>query len=103
MREELERILAAGFGEEEVAAARQGWLQGRKLARATDRELARTLAVREFQGRTLAWDAALEARVAALDGEAVVAAMRRQLDLDRLLTVAAGAFASAGPAGTPAG
>ncbi|QQR76015.1 MAG: insulinase family protein [Holophagales bacterium] len=98
MAEELERILADGFAEDEVAVARQGWLQGRDLARGNDRELARALAQREFQGRTLAWDAALEARAAALDGEAILAAMRRQLRLDRLVLVRAGNFASAAAA-----
>jgi zinc protease len=106
-REEIDKMLAAGFTAEEIAQAKSGWLQRQQVSRGTDRELARTLAQRDYQGRTLAWDEQLEARVQALGSEEILAAMKRHLDPAKISYVQAGDFAkaeaaaAAGAAATP--
>ncbi|HZI64234.1 MAG TPA: pitrilysin family protein, partial [Thermoanaerobaculia bacterium] len=97
-REEIDRMLATGFTAEEIAQAKSGWLQRQQVSRGTDRELARTLAQRDYQGRTLAWDEQLEARVQALGAEEILAAMKRHLDPAKISYVQAGDFAKGGAA-----
>ena len=76
-KDELARALKDGFTAEEVADAKKAWLQERAVARADDGSLAATLASREYFGRTMKFDQALEAKVAALTPEQVSAAFRR--------------------------
>jgi zinc protease len=95
-KEEIARVLESGFAPDEVAEAKQGWLQQRTVSRSSERELARTLASREYEGRTLAFDEKLERAVEALTPEQIVAAMKRFLDPARISTVQAGDFAKAG-------
>ena len=92
MREELERALRDGFSEAEVAAARTGLLQARKLARAQDNALVGRLASYLPLNRTFAWDTELERRIAALTPVQVRDALRRHLDLSKLTVVSAGDF-----------
>lgn len=93
--DELQRALDDGFTTEELSEAKSGWLQGRKVSRANDAELARTLAGREYVSRTLAWDASFEKAVAALTLEQVNGALKRWIDPARLITVQAGDFEGA--------
>ena len=92
IREELERALRDGFSEDEVAAARNGLLQARKLARSQDGALAARLVGYLQAGRTFEWDVALERRIAALTPQEIRDALRRHLDLARLSMVSAGDF-----------
>ncbi len=94
-REEIAKVLEAGFTAEEIEEAKSGWLQSRTVSRGADRELARTLAMREFAGRTLAWDGDFEGRVSALGGADILAAMRRHIDPNKISIVKAGDFAKA--------
>ena len=89
-REEIARAARDGFTADEVAQAKAGWLQSRQLSRAQDAQLASTLGARTFQGRTMTWDAGIEARVAALTPAQVAAAFRRAIDPDKLVIVKAG-------------
>jgi zinc protease len=98
-REEIQLVVDKGFTAEEVAEAKSGWLQGRKVSRSQDRELAGTLADRAFQGRTLVWDEALEAKVAALTPEEIHAAVQRVIDPSRISLAVAGDFAKAAKQG----
>jgi zinc protease len=91
-REEIQRAQQDGFTAEELNAARSGWLQSRQVGRAQDGELTRTLATDLFIKRTLAWDAALEQKVAALTPAQVNAAVRKWLPLDKLSMIKAGDF-----------
>jgi zinc protease len=94
-QEELAKIVDEGFTDEEIAEAKKGWLQSRNVSRATDRELARTLASREFQSRTLRYDATLEEQVSSLTNEQILAAIRKYLDPSKISFVQAGDFAKA--------
>ncbi len=95
VREEIERARTGGFTAEELQAARSGWLQGRQVSRSQDPELAGLLSRHLFNSRTLAWDAELEKKVAALTPEQVGAAFRKWIDPAKLSVVRAGDFANA--------
>ncbi|MFL6276135.1 MAG: M16 family metallopeptidase, partial [Blastocatellia bacterium] len=89
-KEEIARALKDGFTEDEVQAAKSGWLQSRQVSRAQDNELAGRLSGYLFLNRTLAWDADFEKRVLALTPAEIVAALRRHLDPAKITIVKAG-------------
>ncbi len=91
--DELALALKDGFTEEELKAAKTGWLQSREVSRAQDAELAGRLNTLQFLGRTIAWDAELDRKVAALTPAAVKAAIARHLDPAKLSIIKAGDFA----------
>ena len=95
-KDELARTLKDGFTAEEVEAAKKSLLDERMVARSQDQSLAGTLATRERWGRTMKWDEALEARIAALTPEQVSAAFRKHIDEAALTIVKAGDFKKAG-------
>ena len=92
VREELERALREGFSGEEVASAKKGLLESRRLARTQDAQLAARLAHYLHLERTFAWDIELERRIAGLTPEEVRDALRRHLHLARLAVTLAGDF-----------
>lgn len=94
-REEIQKICNDGFGLQELEDAKAGWLQRQTVSRSQGRELARSLASRAFQERTMAWDAEIEQRIAELTPEEIHAAFRRHIQLDRISIVRAGDFANA--------
>ncbi|HLF11496.1 MAG TPA: pitrilysin family protein [Gammaproteobacteria bacterium] len=94
-RDELAAVLRDGYGREEVAAAKASWAQLRQVARSQDPAVAGMLLANEHNGRTMAWDTALEERVRALTVEEIRDAMRRHLDLERMAFMKGGDFAGA--------
>jgi zinc protease len=90
--------LKDGFTAEEVAAAKSGWLQAQKVSRSSDAQIAATLATRDFDDRTLAWDEDLEKKVAALTPQQIQDALRRNLDVSAMSIVKAGDFKKAATA-----
>jgi zinc protease len=92
VREELERALRDGFTEAEVAAAKKGLLESRRLARTQDGALVARLAHYLYLERTFAWDIDFEQRIAALTPGELREALRRHLDLARLAVTMAGDF-----------
>ena len=96
-KEELAKLLAEGFTDEEVEARKKSWLDSRKVGRANDSELTSRLLSHLYWGRTMmSYDAALEAKVAALTPAQIQAAMKRHLDVAKLNIVRAGDFKKAG-------
>jgi zinc protease len=92
IREELERALAQGFTDAEVEAAKKSLLEARRVQRGQDSALAGRLINYLYLGRTFAWDADLEKRIAALKPDEVRDALRRHLDLKKLSVIKAGDF-----------
>jgi zinc protease len=92
MKEVLDKLLKDGVTEEELAAAKKGYLEERRVARASDRTVAGTLASGLYLGRTFAYSAELDAKVAALTVADVNRALRAHLDPRRLVIVRAGDF-----------
>ncbi len=97
-KDEIDRILANGFTADEVAAAKKSWLQTRQVSRAQDRELASRLTSERFWGRTMAFDAELEQKVAALTPEQMGAALRKSINPAQFSFFRAGDFKKAGVA-----
>jgi zinc protease len=89
-KEELERVLKDGFTAEEVAAAKSGMLQGKKVSRAQDNELVSTLRRNLRLDRDMQWYEAYEARLAALSAEDVNKAMQTYFDVNDFTIISAG-------------
>jgi zinc protease len=94
-KEEIARMLKDGFTEDEIKAAKSGWLQSRQVSRAQDKELVSTLNSYLFINRTLAWAAEFEKQVLALTPEQIHAALRKHLDPHKISIFKAGDFAKA--------
>ncbi len=99
--EVLQQTLREGFSDSEVAEAKKGYLALRKLGRAQDAALVGRLAGNLYLGRRLAWDADLDAKIAALTPQQIQDALKKYLDPSKLSIVKAGDFTSvaAGSAG----
>lgn len=94
-KEELARALKDGFTAEELKDAQKAWLQSQAQGRTQDRELAARLAGQLWTGRTMAFNAELEAKVQALGVDQVNAALKKYLDPAKISIVKAGDFAKA--------
>jgi zinc protease len=107
LREELDRLLADGITEEELARAKEGFLQNEAVQRTKDDALASQLVGTIFNNRTMKYQADLEANIAALKVQQVNEALRKYLKPDAFVAAIAGDFAKAKaeatePAATPA-
>ena len=94
-KEEMEKAVKDGFTEDEIKAAKSGWLQAQQVSRSQDRELASRLAANMFSGRTMAYSTDLEKKVSELKPEQILASMRKFIDPAQLNIVKAGDFAKA--------
>jgi zinc protease len=95
--EEVELVLAEGFTEDELAVAKQGWLESRRLSRAQDSQLAAALSQGLYFDRTFMFDAQLEERVRVLTLDEVNDAVRKRVDPSKITIVKAGDFAGRRP------
>jgi zinc protease len=95
-QEELAKALKDGFTADEIEKAKKTWLDERSVARAEEASVAGLLMQRERWGRTMAWDAKLEAAVAAVTVEQVNEAFRHHVDPAALSIVKGGDFKKAG-------
>ena len=93
-REEMARVLESGFTEEEVVAAKRGYLDSARNTRADDFAVARHLNRNLFLDRTMDFTARQEAAIAALTPEDILAALQRHIDMDRMSIFRAGDFAN---------
>jgi zinc protease len=91
-KEEIARMLKDGFTAEEVEAAKSGYLQSRQVSRAQDNELVSRLNTYLFVGRTLQFDADLDAKLKALTPEQIITAMRKYIDPTKITIIKAGDF-----------
>lgn len=94
--EELARALKDGFTTDEVEKAKKTWLDERAQQRTEEGSVAMLLMNRERWGRTLQWDAQLEAAVTALTPQQVNAAFKRRVDPATISIVKGGDFKKAG-------
>ena len=91
-QEELERLLRDGVTAEELANAKQGYLQARKVARSSDPALTGMLANLRHLGRTMTYEADVEQKLEGLTPEQVGAALKKHLEPGKLVIVTAGDF-----------
>lgn len=96
IREELDRLLAEGVTDDELASAKTGWLQEQQVARSNDLMLVEQLATNLQAGRTMKAHAALEARIQNLKADEVLQTLKRRLDLRKLFIITAGDFSKSG-------
>ncbi len=96
IREEFDRLIQEGVTAQELEDAKRGYLQSQQVSRADDATLAQTLAENLEYDRTMAFYADLESKIESLTPEQVVAALKRHVDPDKFVLVAAGDFAKAG-------
>jgi zinc protease len=94
--EELARALKDGFTADEVEKAKKTWLDERSVARAEEASIGGLLMTRERWGRTLEWDAKLEAAVSALTPAQVSAAFKKHVDASAISIVKGGDFKKVG-------
>ena len=99
IHEEFVRLLRDGVTVEELERAKQGFLEAQKVRRTTDGALAGLLSDLSYSGRTMTYQAELEAKIDDLTPEQVVAAMRNHLDPQKLVIVTAGDFGTKPEAG----
>lgn len=94
--EEIAHILKDGVTADELEKAKKTWLDQRALRRADENNLAGDLAGLERWGRTMQWEADLEAKVSALTPQQVNEALKRHLDAASISIVKGGDFKKAG-------
>jgi zinc protease len=95
--EELDRLIREGVTADELDKAKQGYLQAQKVGRSNDSALAGMLTNLRHLDRTMAFEADLEKKIAALTPEQVNAALQKHIDPKKLVIVAAGDFESKTP------
>ena len=93
IKQEIDLLLQDGITEAELAAAKQGYLQGEQLSRTSDAALTQILAGTIFANRTMEYHSQFETAVAELDVAKVNAALRKYIDPARLVIAIAGDFA----------
>lgn len=91
-REEIARALKEGFTAKELEEGKRGVLNFRRLARAQDANVATALARDLDLGRSFAFAAERDARLAALTLDQVNAALRKFLDPGKFVMAVAGDF-----------
>ncbi|MCM2249598.1 MAG: insulinase family protein [Geothrix sp.] len=91
--DEIQKALKDGFTQEELDFARTTWLQGEQTARQEDRSIAGWLGRSLYLGRSVRFDAEIEAKVKALKLDEVNAALRKHLRPEAFVVVKAGDFA----------
>lgn len=92
--EELTRLVADGITQEELAQAKDGYLQSLQVARTDENSLISMLEAYAFIGRDMKYVAEFETKVRDLTVEQVNAALKQHLKPERLFIVAAGDFQS---------
>ena len=93
-RDELRRALEEGFTQEELDAAKRGFLDAQQNGRSNDGALAGQLSNNLFTNRTMEFTAAREAAIEALTLEEVNSALRDYVSLDDISIFRAGDFAN---------
>ena len=91
----LQEVLADGFTDGEVEAAKVGSLEAAQNARASDGTVAGQLNGQLFTNRTYEFTSNQEAAIRALTGEQILNAMRRHIDPTKISIIRAGDFAAA--------
>ena len=100
-REEMTKVATDGFTAEEIEAAKSGWLQSQEVSRAQDGALAGKLNSYLFLDRDMNYDAELEKKIASLTPAQINKAMKKHLDLNKMVMIKAGDFEKANKADKP--
>jgi zinc protease len=93
VREEIERLRRDGVSDTELARAKAGYLEQRKVMRTSDAALVGMLNSLLFEHRTFAYYSELEHKIESLTPEQVSEAFRQHIDPQQLVIISAGDFA----------
>lgn len=96
IKEELSRVLADGFSDDEVEEAKQAILNYRALSRAQDQVLVSTWSDYLETGRTFKWSADIDKKTQQLTTSQINDALRRYLKPDEFTRALAGDFKASG-------
>lgn len=94
-KEEMDKVRSTGFTQEELDAARSGWIQGQVVSRAQDRALLGKLGNNMRLDRDMMWDKALEEKIMKLSVADINKVMAKYLDPSKMVYVKAGDFEKA--------
>ncbi|GHE99422.1 M16 family metallopeptidase [Thalassotalea profundi] len=89
-KEEIARLIKDGFTAEEVESAKSGLLQGRKVSRSQDRELATKLTSNLRLDRTMQFSKQYEQAIKNLTVDDINKVMRRYISVDAFTIIKAG-------------
>ncbi len=92
-KEEIDKVVKDGFTQEELDAARKGWLQSQNVTRSQDNRLTGKLSSNLRLDRKMSWEKSLEEKISNLTIEEVNAAMNKHIDHNKMVYVKAGDFA----------
>ncbi|GAA6151410.1 M16 family metallopeptidase [Pseudoteredinibacter isoporae] len=81
VKEVLQKVIDSGFTEEEIASAKSGYLQQRKIARSKDDELAPALGNNAYLKRNMQWSKDFEAKIESLTAKDIHDVMKRYLGI----------------------
>ena len=93
-RDEMRKALEDGFTQEELDAAKRGYLDAQQNGRSNDRALASQLSNNLFLNRTMSFTEAREAAIEALTLEEVNGALRDHVSLENISIFRGGDFAN---------
>ena len=102
IKDVVRNALRDGFSAVEVAEAKKGYLALRKLGRTHDGALVVRLANNLYLGRSFAWEADFDTRIAALTPREIQDALNKYLDPEKLSIVKAGDFTHVARGGSAA-
>lgn len=91
-KEEVNKVIQEGFTQEELDAARGGWIQGQSVSRSQDRELVGKMSNNLRTDRTMAWSQELEDKIMSLTAEDINKAMAKHIDVEKMVYIRAGDF-----------
>ncbi|MEM9586968.1 MAG: pitrilysin family protein [Planctomycetota bacterium] len=97
IREEVDRLREEGVTEDELERAKESYLQSRRVSRTGDATLANLLVELAFNDRTMKSVQTHEQNIRDATVEGVNAAIRKYIDMDKLVMAVAGDFANNPP------
>jgi zinc protease len=95
-KDEIAKMMDKGFSDAELATAKKTYAQDQQVARSQDRNLASILALNAQFDRTMAREALIDAKIAALTPADISAALHRRLDPSSISIFKAGDLKKAG-------
>jgi zinc protease len=91
-KEELARLIKDGFTDEEIASAKSGLLQGKRVSRSQDRELVGKLSNNLYYKRTMQFSKKYEEQLNQLSKEDVHKVVKKYLNVDDFSIIKGGDF-----------
>lgn len=95
-KDEIAKMMAGGFTADELATAKKTYFQDEQVSRSQDAHLAAQLATNAQYGRTMAREAAIDQKIAALTPADISVALKKDVDPSSFSIFKAGDFKKAG-------